>query len=470
MANNSREITALEPDYMLTSLLKREMAKETDSLLLSPTVNIINTEARSFLLTDTSMYSLAILPTVGSFHGTSGLNAIQSQYNLTMQAFNEIWNKLGRDGIICITCWMDYPVRNPIKIIATLIELLERKNVFNPADYIAAIRSWSTITFIVKKRPLDKIEILKIRDFCQEMLFDPLLLPDINKAEQQQYNKLTDKSLFENINKIISPAKDKFYHDYPFRIKPATDNRPYFSQYLRWGSISQLSKYFGERSIPFMELGYIIVILTLIQVIILAALLIILPLLLQRRNAKFSRKNFLYFGSIGLAYMFVEIVMIQQFILYFGHPIYSVAAVISTLLLASGAGSYYSQNITRKQNRNWIYIAAISAILLIYSIILTPTLQATTSLPITLKITILLLLVGIPGFLMGIPFPTGITLISQTNTTQIPQAWATNGYFSVISTTLAIIISVEAGFTFVLLAASLLYSVCAFVSFRMVKN
>jgi hypothetical protein len=451
IANNTKKITAVEPNRMLTSILKQE----------STSVNVINREARSFLRSDTSLYNLVILPTVGSFHGTSGLNAMQAQYNLTLQSFNDIWKKLSNNGLISISCWMDYPIKDPLKIAATLTELLEKNGIYKPENHISAIRSWNTITFTIKKNPLTKTETQKIRAYCKTMLFDPLMLPDITNNERQHYNKLTDYSLFENIDKINTPARKELYRTYPFRIKPATDNRPYFSQYLRWNSLSRLSKLFGERAIPFLELGYIIVILTLIQVTIIAALLILLPLLLKKRNTTNKTGTLLYFGSIGLGYMFIEIVLIQQFTLYFGHPIYSVVAIISTLLLTSGAGSYYSEHIKKRKNRLWIYIAAISAIIIIYSAILTPLLQTTTALPPTLKTVIMLITVGIPGFLMGIPFPTGITLISKKTKTEIPWAWATNGYLSVISAPLALIISAEAGFTFVLLAASVLYSITA---------
>jgi len=79
-----------------------------------------------------------------------------------------------------------------------------------------------------------------------------------------------------------------------------------------------------------------------------------------------------------------------------------------------------------------------------------------TSLPV--KILISIALIGIPGFFLGMPFPAGIKYLSVGRQEDIPWAWAFNGYFSVISTALATIISVEAGYVWLLLIAAFTYA------------
>jgi hypothetical protein len=56
------------------------------------------------------------------------------------------------------------------------------------------------------------------------------------------------------------------------------------------------------------------------------------------------------------------------------------------------------------------------------------------------------------------PFPIGIDYLSGKNTDDIPWAWALNGYFSVISTVLATIISVELGYLLLLSMAAFIYA------------
>ena len=104
---------------------------------------------------------------------------------------------------------MDYPIRNPLKILATMVEVLKNCGIQNPTDHIAAVRSWGTITFVMTKGSLADNEIEKIRSFCEEMMFDPAILPHLSPEERNRYNQFQSTPLFSNsthfhINQIIS--------------------------------------------------------------------------------------------------------------------------------------------------------------------------------------------------------------------------------------------------------------------------
>jgi hypothetical protein len=165
----------------------------------------------------------------------------------------------------------------------------------------------------------------------------------------------------------------------------------------------------------------------------------------------------LYFSGIGIGYMLVEIVLIQRFILYFGNPIYSAAAVISSMLICSGIGSFFSSRIyLRKRNLEAIVILII-LLLSLQTVFLTSILRVTINFPLEVKLFLSFLFIGPVSFLMGFPFPMGISVLSARNEKQIPWAWGINSSFSVISTVLAVIIAVELGFTWVMLFASVAY-------------
>ena len=210
-----------------------------------------------------------------------------------------------------------------------------------------------------------------------------------------------------------------------------------------------------------MDIGYVLIILTFIQIVFIAAIFILLPLSFSPWKSKNKKWVFIYFSGLGLAYMFLEMVFIQQFTFYFGEPTYAASATLSILLFTSGLGSYYSGKF---QNSNKIRRALpliIAAILILYAFILSPIFSATIGVAFPFKIMIAIVLLGVLGFFLGMPFPLGINYLSEKNTDDIPWAWALNGYFSVISTVLATIISVEAGYLLLLLIAAFIY---AFVS------
>lgn len=454
LAKNTRQITMQEANPVLLDLLRKELATETDSLLYDSALTVYDLEARTLLYTDTNHYELIELPVVSVFGGTSGLDALQEQYLMTREAFGEMWDKLQPDGMISISSWMDYPVRNPIKILATLVETLETKGVENIEEHLLGIRSWGMVTFLLKRSPYTATEIAKVRGFCRKMQFDPLILQDLQVAERDQYNQLQDTLFFDYLDAILSPDRSAFYHSYTFNVRPATDDRPYFSQFIRWKNLSTLSETFNRQGLPFLEIGYLIVVLTFFQMLIIAVVLILLPLSRIRSQVSGKWRLLFYFGGIGLGYMFVEIVLIQRFILYFGNPIYATAAVIACLLVASGAGSYYSSRLMAKGYRVWIGPVVIILLLFLLSGILQPVLLGSIGRPLTAKLIILLLIVVPLGFVMGIPFPTGMTDLSKKGKQGIPWAWGINGYVSVISTALATIIAVELGFWWVMMLAA----------------
>ena len=114
-----------------------------------------------------------------------------------------------------------------------------------------------------------------------------------------------------------------------------------------------------------------------------------------------------------------------------------------------------------------LVFAGIIVLLLLYSFLLTPILQQTASFSLIFKIFLLLLLVAPPAFLMGIPFPSGLLMVSRVHDAHIPWAWGINGCTSVVSTALATLVSVELGFSWVMIIAAAAYCLTVVGGWRM---
>lgn len=411
-------------------------------------------DARSFLAQSSEKYNLISLPSLGAFGGSAGLQALQEEYLLTTEAFSKIYDGLKNDGFLEMTVWMDYPYRISLKITATISEVLAEKGIHYPEQHLIAVRSWSAMTFLVKKTPFSEAEINKIREFCERLYFDPLLLPDITTEERVAYNMIEDHSLFTLIDSLVSGKREQVYANYEFHLRPATDDKPYFSQFLRLKSYPQLQEMFGSQSASFFELGYLIVWVTFIQSFILALLLIIFPLFFLKTKLNNKGWTLGYFSGIGIGFMFVEIVLIQRFILYLGHPVYSVAAVISGMLLLSGLGSWFSSKVQLSLPAIRKVVLLIIGLLLVYAVGLSSILQASIGFSLPLKIMIAILLIGLPSFFMGMPFPLGLRFLSKKNESGVPWAWGINGCLSVVSASFATILTIEIGFSALMLFAA----------------
>ncbi len=469
--NNAKHVDGVIENSAVINLLKEDFSEESGNLFNHQKVNIIHQESRAFLNEHygKNKYDLIALPLLDAFGGTTGLNALNEEYYLTKEAFQMMWEMLTPNGLIVVSSWMDYPPRTTLKIFATLAELANNNNIEDVEKHIIAIRSWGTITFAIKKTPVDFIETQKIRSFCENMFFDPVMLPDIDPEERIKHNVLEDDSFFDYIDELKGPGRKSIYKDYGFHIEPATDDKPYFSQFMRLNSLNYLAEVFGPTQMPFLEIGYLVVLLTFAQSFILALLFIIVPLFFIKKLGPGKTPTLLYFGALGLGYMFVEIILIQRFVLYFGHPIYAITAVISTMLLSSGAGSYYSTKISNIRKSAAKINLVIALILLFYAFGLTPILEATISNHGLIKIIFALFLIAIPSFFMGMPFPLGVKYLSQNNESHIGWAWGINGSISVIATSLAMLIAVEGGFRSVIIVALLSYFL-AFGAMRLYKK
>jgi hypothetical protein len=98
-----------------------------------------------------------------------------------------------------------------------------------------------------------------------------------------------------------------------------------------------------------------------------------------------------------------------------------------------------------------------------YLVVLPPVFRWLMPLPITLKILVSLVLIAPLAFGMGMPFPLGLSRVSERVPELVPWAWGINGCASVLSAILATILAMHFGFTVVVASALVLYVAAAAV-------
>jgi hypothetical protein len=464
VSNGVKLVNVVEPNTAAINLFNQFAEGHSNNIYTLPDVNLIPKHSRSYLISDDHGYDLIVLPIVNAFGGDAGIRATNEQYLFTLQALDDAWERLNSHGMISVTVWQDYPFRSSLKMLALLVETLNNKGIDAPEKYIASVRGWGTITYVLKKSAITLDQLQKIRMFCAEMYFDPLLLPDIRKEDLQQYNQVEDDQFFEYISSIMAKDREHFYRSYPFNIAPPTDNQPFFGQFLKWGRIKSMISNYGWSGLPYLELGYLIVIFTFIQIFVVAVALIILPLF--KIGWKGNGKSFtlIYFSCLGIGFMFFEIVLIQVFSLFFGNTIYAAAMVISSMLIFSGLGSLFSTRLGWEYKTITIVNLLVTLLIITYSIVLISLIRFFIVQPIFLKLLISFILLAPVSFIMGMPFPMGLRRLYIINGRLLPWAWGINGCISVVSTVLATIIAIERGFIWVMLLAALSYSMAALIA------
>ena len=428
-------------------------------------------EARGFVRATTKRYDLiqiALLDSVSA--SAAGTHALSESYLYTVEAFTDLYQHLTPGGIISITRWLKTPPRDMIRLFGTAVVALEQSDGAVPAQQLAMIRGWRTGTLLIKKGTFNAADRAAIQNFCRERSFDLAYYPQMPEVEANRYNQLAEPIFFRAAQAILSNDRKQFYEGYPFNIRPTTDNRPYFFQFLRFDSLVQMVRTVGRSAIPFIEWGYLLLIATLIQAVLAGVVLILIPLFFLKRedtssithNSRFTNwQVFVYFLSLGVGFMFIEMSFIQKFLLLLANPTYAVAVVLCAFLLFAGLGSLFSLKLRAigklRQPPIAVAIGMLSVIALVYLQLLPPIFHRFLASSDVLKIAVSIGLIAPLAFFMGMPFPLGIDWLQRHHPHLIAWAWGINGYASVVSAILATCLAIAFGFNIVILLAVGIY-------------
>jgi len=477
--HQAKSIDAVELNPQIIDLIKQVHGEFAGNLYQREGVRVHAAEARGFVAGSSERYDLIHISLLDSFSASaSGGYALNETYLYTVEALEEYLHHLQPGGLLAITRWLKMPPRDGLKLFATAVTALEKSGVDSPGRQVVMIRSWKTTTLLVKNGEFTEEEILAVGTFCEARSFDVAYYPGIRAMEANRYNVLEKPYLYEGAMALTGEKRNDFLKRYKFHITPATDDRPYFFHFFKWGTLPEIFSLKGRGGLPLLEWTYPILIVTFLLAVLTSFVLILLPLWTLRRNgsSRGDRNRIaLYFLSLGLAFLFIEIAFIQKFILFLSHPLYAVAVVLCAFLVFAGFGSGYSsrwaqrfqQFHVRKEGMPILLVAiGIVTIALSYVILLPPLFHRWMALPDGLKIPISIALIAPLAFCMGMPFPLGLSRVATAMPDFIPWAWGVNGYASVLSAILATILAIHFGFTVVIGTALILYFLAALALWR----
>ena len=466
-------IDAVELNPQMVQLVRQHYKDFTDDLYAKAGVQVHIAEARGFVAASDQRYDVIQLALMDSFNASSaGLYALNESYLYTVEAVQAYLNHLTPGGYLVISRWVKLPPRDTLKLFATAVAALRNIGIENPGQKLVLIRGWQTSTLLLKNGNISTEEIAVLRRFSQERAFDVAFYPGMTMDEANHYNQLQQPYFFTSAQALLSSSEMEYLQRYKFNIEPATDDRPYFFHFFKWEQLQEIWGLRGQGGFPLLEWGYLILIATLIQALLAGTALILLPLIFCRSQLCGGSvrpwRVFLYFGFIGLAFLFLEIAFMQKFILFLSHPLYAVAVVLCSFLVFAGLGSICSRRLITMWGGMAALKVAVAAIGILGSLflLLPQTLfPALLQLPELIKIIVSVLLIAPLAFFMGMPFPMALVQLGSDEPALIPWAWGVNGCASVVSAVLATLLAIHVGFSLVVLAALILYAL-AFAVFR----
>ncbi len=442
---NKATVTALESNPIVIELLKTRFKDYSGDIY--DKAEIYLEEGRSFVKKG-KKYDIIILSLAGNvLSGPSGITSLSENYLLTVDAFKDYYDALTEDGIIVITRWLSNPPKEELRLFSLALEIDK------DGRKIAMFNSWTTFTMLLGKKDFDEKTIKKIKDFAEKNRFDIIYLPSGFDFEPNKYAKFKEAYHYNAIQQLLM-NRNQFQKDYLFDISPVYDNRPYYFNFFKLSKLFELKRILGQRWNPFLDPGFLLFVI-FAQALILAGLFIFVPLLSKTKTKKIkNKKSLVYFFSIGMGFLFIEIVLIQKFILFLGHTAYSISAIIFSMLIFSSLGSLYSQRISAKKLRRIVFILFLMVIL--YSFVLNLFVDTFIGQDLALKTILTSFFVFPLAFIMGFAFPLGMRIIDNK---LVPWAWAVNGSASVLSPILAIVLALLFGYNFVFMLAGVIYFV-----------
>ena len=459
------KVVGLVGNPLEADLLRGQFAQESGRVFTDPRVQVVTGNPRGYLAREDERFDVVVVSLRDAFRPlTSGAYSLLESHVYTKEAFEQYLRHLASGGTLMVTRWVQTPPSEELRVVATVVEALEEIGIAEPAESLGAIRTIQTMTVIAKKEPFAPAEIRAVRGFAASRQMDISYLPGIDASEVNRFFVLPEEVYYAGIKSLLdSRSRDVFYDQQTFDVAPATDERPFFFHFFRWRQVPEVIERLGQQWQPFGGAGFLVVLAFLVLSVLASAVLILGPLIARRRvigrgygGFRGNTPALVYFFALGLAFLWLELPLMQRFILLLAHPTYSFGIVLFAVLAFSGVGSLLSKRLGTC--REWA-ILALAGTAVVYALGIGPLVEMILGLPLAARIAISGLIIAPLAFLMGIPFPSGIAALESRRRELIPWAWGANGYASVVGSVGAALVALSWGFTPVMLAAGIAYLV-----------
>ena len=477
VASGSPSVTGIEINPIIANTIMRgRYAAYTYHLYEQPEVHIQVTDGRSFVRNATQHFDVVQMTLVDTWASTSaGAFALSENSLYTVEAFREYFEHLKPDGMIAITRWEFQQPREALRVVSVAMQALHELGVEDTRNNFIVVADGRLdvdgipVVVLAKRTAFTREEQSLVQ---QHLATNPRLFsfyvpfgPN-TAAVGAPAAYAANSSAFAQLIQLNDPKQ--FALRYPYDVSPVTDNAPFFFFTLKPGQILHPESL--QRGIDWKNnLGVAVLGMVLVISIFAVLSFLVIPLAMSVRGEQQRPGRLLYFVAVGLGYILVEIAFIQRFVLFLGHPVYALTVVVFLLLLSSGAGSMLCRRWLADTRRIWLPLVLIAVALLLYVAILPGLLNALVGLPFAAKLLVSAGLLIPLGFVMGMPFPTGLRSLAASPALEFPVmenksdgntvewAWAMNAASSVLGSVMAIIIAIEFGLNVTLACGAVAY-------------
>jgi len=451
--HGARHVVGVEMNPVIVEAVRHRYADFAGRIFDRPDVEIVTAEGRHYLTTTEGRFDVIQLSGVDTFTASAaGAYALSENYLYTVEAMRDYWDHLREDGVLSFSRCLFAPPRETLRLVAIQLDALDRIGIEDARRHLIVISgtSWGTswAETLLKKSEFTSTEVTAYRQWAARLGFD--VRYDPYRSQDNAFDRL-----------IRSPPSERaaMIERYPYRIRPISDDDPFFFQFAHWRSIFNPPKQVGDDwGFP---VGLVVLLLTLVQILILAALLIIGPLLSrveQLRRVRHKGRLLVYFGALGLGFITVEIALLQKYAVFVGGPVYAMAVTLFAVLVFSGIGSLLARRLAQAiPHALTVILLALVGAIVAEAMFVNHAVPRLMSLSHSLRCGVTVLAVAPLAVLMGMPFPTGLRVAQRLGFAIVPWAWGVNAVTTTLGSMLCVLVSMEWGFTASLFAAAAVY-------------
>lgn len=472
-------VDVAQSNRVLSDLLAGPLVDEGGRVFDLPGVALHPVEPRAFLEGTRDAFDLIQLAGMESWSAAAGgLEGLNQDHLMTVEGVAAALRRLSPDGILHVSRGIQLPPRDNAKIAATVVAALEQAGIARSGAHIAMVRDFLGVCTMVRPRPWLEGEIRRLRDLTEERNLTPVYFDGIRADEMNRPDELPGPPgedgdyLHYVMRRLLSgdPGETAgFFDDWPFEIRPATDDRPFFGNFGKANALPDFRRAYGAGWLLRSELAFLFVLATAVIVTFAGLVLILLPFAFRSDIRRVSGRSAaaVYFLAIGLAYLVLEIAFLSGIQRLLGDPVIGGAATVGGFLLCSGLGSLSANRIAALPGVSLARLALVPAVLAIpvfTGLILLALFGGAW--PLGLRVTAVLVLVAPLAFAMGLPFPLGLQWFGTRSHALVPWAWGVNGCASVLASPLAMIIAMQWGFVLTVTVAAVCYVIAARAAVR----
>ena len=434
-------IDAVDINPLIFEAMNGVLGDFAGRLYYHPKVDLYAAEGRAFTRRRPDTYDLVQIPMIDTWAATTaGAYSLSENTLYTVEAFQDFLHSLKPGGMFSFTRFFFHPPRQALRLVSVFLEAAKREGIENPDKCILVGMYESLATIIFKNEPFTTEEIANFKADLDDLGFYLVYSPDEQPDPNFRYLvTMTDRM--------------EFYKKYPYDMTPTTDDKPFFFNMLK---LKDTMKVFQMRDgLKFNYYATFTLIIVLVFSLISVVICLLLPVFLRQGGIKIFKQNrnlLLYFISIGLGYIIIELALLQRFSLLLEHPAYAACGVIAGMLISSGLGSMFWSTVGRAKQKVVLNTAfsKIIVLLFLHWLFGWSVINNVVHLSLSVKIFLTMLMVMPLGFVMGIPLPAGLRRAGEGQTSLVAWCWALNGAASVVASSLAVAIAMHSGFGWVI--------------------